>query len=74
MSMTKLPFPPILMDEETSAAYLMMGRRTFRQIVATGAITRRRVGPKMIRYVRTELDDFALQIAPGRGEPPIKKQ
>ena len=61
---------PELMDRPTAAAYWSISERKFAEFVASGVVTGRQLGPRLIRYSRRELDAAAEQLPRGKGPLP----
>lgn len=61
---------PELMDIDTAAAYWSLPKRSFQRLVSAGIVKGRKLGPRVIRYSRRELDEAALQFPHGKGESP----
>lgn len=67
---TTSPRWPELMDADTAAEYWSISSRKFRELVAEGIITGRRVGPRLVRYSKSELDAASAEFPHGKGERP----
>lgn len=61
---------PDLMDADTAAEYWSISPRKFRELVAEGIVTGRRVGPRLIRYTKSDLDAAAMAFPRGKGIKP----
>lgn len=66
----RLPDWPTAMSGELAAAYLDVSPRAFRTLVAGGEITGRKIGPKSVRYLRNELDEYVRRLPKGKGVGP----
>lgn len=61
---------PGLMNRQQAAAYWSMSERTFASLVASGVVSGRRVGPRMIRYAKADLDEATKAFPLGKGSRP----
>ena len=61
---------PSMMDAATAADYWSISPRKFRELVAAGLITGRKIGPRLVRYSRTEMDAAAQELPQGKGIAP----
>lgn len=62
---------PSLMDSDTAAAYWSISPRKFREMVAEGIITGRKLGPRCVRYSRDDLDAARDSLPHGKGLAPM---
>jgi excisionase family DNA binding protein len=58
------------MTKDVAAQYLSIGQRTFQELVSSGLIAGRRLGPRLIRYSRDELDEAVRSFPEGKGDRP----
>ncbi len=61
---------PGLMNREQAAAYYSVSERTFAGLVASGVIAGRKIGPRLIRYAKSDLDAAAAMFPTGKGHRP----
>ncbi|PHQ34597.1 helix-turn-helix domain-containing protein [Rhodopirellula bahusiensis] len=61
---------PGLMNRPQAAAYWSMSERTFASLVAAGIISGRKIGPRMIRYSKADLDAASEKFPTGKGNRP----
>ena len=61
---------PELMDVDTAASYWSLSTRSFQRLVSAGVIKGRKLGPRVIRYSRTEMDAAAMEFPHGKGDSP----
>ncbi|EMI40531.1 helix-turn-helix domain-containing protein [Rhodopirellula sp. SWK7] len=58
------------MTTNQAAAYWSMSPRSFRSLVNAGVLKPRKLGPRMIRYSRAEMDAVAETFPAERGDRP----
>lgn len=61
---------PDLMDRDTAAAYWSISPRKLSELVSSGVITGRKLGPRCVRYSRREMDAAASDFDRGKGQSP----
>lgn len=62
---------PELMTADAAAEYYSISPRKFRELVSSGLVTPRKVGPRCIRYSKRELDEAVTRLERGKGSKPL---